>query len=295
MDPRELFAPAAFPDLVLALVAGLFGLVVGSFANVVIHRLPDRAADPAAEAPLWRSIGRAWTRVRRPRRSQCPRCAAPIRARDNLPVLSFLLLCGRCRDCGAPISWRYPAVEVGNGLLWGGLALSYGPSPAALVVMLLATALLALALIDLELQLLPDAITLPATAFGLGLAALASAGWFASWPLTLFESGAAAAGGYLAFWGIAAAWRRLRGVEALGQGDWKMAAMLGAFLGWQKLLLTVFVASLAGSLVGGALILSRRGGSQSRLPLGSFLGLAGIATLFAGDPLLAWYRSLFDV
>lgn len=300
MDLGEL-ASALVAQAVPVPVAFLFGLVIGSFANVVIHRLPERSAlaeppdgDVRHEPPLLRSIAAAWRRVRDPGRSRCPACGAPVRAYDNVPIASFLLLRGRCRDCHARISWRYPAVELGNGLLWAGLALGHGVG-RALPLMLFATALLALSLIDLELQILPDALTLPGVAAGLGLAALASGGLLPDWPLPLVAAAAAAAGGYAMFWLMAAAWRRLRGVEALGQGDWKMAAMLGAFLGWQPLLLTVFLATLSGSVAGGALILSGRGDRQSKLPLGTFLGFAGIAVLFVGEPLLAWYRGLIDV
>lgn len=289
------------PDALLVPAALLFGLVMGSFANVLIHRLPDRseAALEAPDPPLWRSLSQAWRRVAVPRRSGCPRCGSAIQGRDNIPLLSYLLLRGRCRACRAAISLRYPAVELANGSLWAALALIHGASARALVLMLLATVLLVLALIDLELQLLPDALTLPGTALGVAAAGLASAGLFPEWPIGLIAAAGgagrfggalpAAAGGYVLFWLVASAWRRLRGVEALGQGDWKMAAMLGAFLGWQKLLLTVFLATLSGSLAGVALMALGRGGGQSPLPLGTFLGLGGLAVLFAGDWLLAWY------
>jgi leader peptidase (prepilin peptidase)/N-methyltransferase len=250
-------------------VAALFGLVIGSFANVCVHRLPRR--ESVVTPP-----------------SRCPACSALIRPFDNVPVLSYLALRGRCRSCRTPISIRYPLVEAANAALFFLVAEVYGPTPRSLALLALATALLVLTLIDLDHQILPDVITLP----GIGAGVLASLlpGSGVSWK----ESLASAAGGYLVFAAVAVAWERLRGIEALGQGDWKMAAMLGAFLGWQSLLLTVFLATLLGSLTGGLLIAVRRGGMQSKLPLGSFLGLAALFVLLWGAPVIAWYRGLFD-
>lgn len=253
----------------------LVGLMVGSFANVCIHRLP-----------LGLSIVRP--------RSRCPRCHSPIRALDNVPVLSYLVLGARCRHCRAPISPRYPAVEVANGLAYMGVAVRLGATPIAVVDMAFITALLVLTLIDFDHQILPDVITLPGTAFAI---AASGAAWWFHWPGLPhpIESIASAAGGYLAFFAVAESYRRARGVEGLGQGDWKMAAMLGAILGWQKLLLTVLLAAVAGTVVGVALMALRRHTAQHPLPLGTFLGIAGIAVVFAGDALLAWYRSVFSL
>jgi leader peptidase (prepilin peptidase)/N-methyltransferase len=246
----------------------LAGLIVGSFANVCIHRLP-----------------RGESIVFPP--SRCPACAARITPWDNVPVVSFLLLRGRCRGCGARISWRYPAVESANGLLWLGLAVLRGPHLQTLVGLVLVSALLVLSLIDLEHQILPDVITLPGTVAGLAACLLPSS------PLRPLSALAAAVGGWLAFAVVATLYRRLRRVEGLGQGDWKMAAMLGAFLGWQKMLLTVLIASVAGTLVGLGLVAGRGRDLRHALPLGTFLGAAGIVVVFFGDPLLAWYRGLF--
>jgi len=246
-----------------ALVAGL---IVGSFANVCIHRIPQR-----------RSVVTP--------RSSCPHCDAPIRAWENVPILSYLALRGRCRACRAPIALRYPLVEAANGAMYFALARPMGPTPQAVVAMALVTALLVLSLIDYDHHLLPDLITLPGIALGLAASVLPG-------PPTPLGAAAAAAAGYLALFAVAKAYERTRGIEGLGQGDWKMTAMLGAFLGWEKLLLTVFVATLAGTLVG--LGLMAFGGRSSRhpLPLGTFLGLAGIAVVFAGQPVLDWYRGL---
>ena len=246
----------------------LLGLVVGSFANVCIHRLPR--GESIVSPP-----------------SRCPTCGTLIRARDNVPVVSWLLLRGRCRACRAPISWRYPAVEAANGLLWLALAAVFGPRPRTCVSMALVTALLVLGLIDLGHQILPDAITLPGTAAGLAASLLPGA------PAKPLSALAAAAFGWLAFAAVAKAYERVRGIEGLGQGDWKMAAMLGAFLGWPGMLLTVLLASVLGTLVGLAAIALRGRDMRYALPLGTFLGAAGIAVVFFGDAILAWYRGLF--
>ena len=174
-------------------------------------------------------------------------------------------------------------MELANGLLYLAVALRDGPTLRALVDMAFVTALLVLSLIDLDHQILPNVITLPGIAVGL-LASVALGGWEAG-----LRSALAAAAGYLAFWAIAAAYRRTRGVEGLGQGDWKLAAMLGAFLGWERMLVTILLASILGTIVGVALMVTRARSSQHPLPLGTFLGLAGIAVLFVGQPLVDWY------
>lgn len=290
------------------LMAGL-GLIVGSFANVCVHRLP-----------LGESVVRP--------RSRCPKCARPITALENVPVLSFLLLRGRCRGCALPISWRYPAVEALNGALWLGVALVRPPGPRAVLDAAFLTALLVLALIDAEHQILPDAITKPGVLAGLLGSFLPDA------LVTPLHSALAAAGGYLALAAVALTYRALRGEEGLGRGDWKMAAMLGAFLGWQPLLLTVFVASLGGTLAGlGLMAWSRlaapaaalpaidspasEGGTnapeagtpegqaadeavdwradqglKARLPLGTLLALGALPVYFAGHEVVVWYRGL---
>jgi leader peptidase (prepilin peptidase)/N-methyltransferase len=246
----------------------LLGLIVGSFANVCIYRLPRRESIVAPP-------------------SRCPSCGAPIRARDNVPVLGWLLLRGRCRECRAPISPRYPVVEAANGGLWLALAVARGPRAQTFVEMALVTALLVLGLIDLDHQILPDAITLPGVAVGLVASFLPAS------PVRPLGALLSAAGGWLAFAAVAKVYQRLRGVEGLGQGDWKMAAMLGAFLGWQPMLLTVLLAALAGTLVGLAAVAFRGRDMRHALPLGTFLGAAGIGVVFFGDPILSWYRGLF--
>jgi leader peptidase (prepilin peptidase) / N-methyltransferase len=259
----------ALPSVVFDLLALIMGLAVGSFANVCIHRIP-----------LGESV------VTPP--SRCPKCRALVRPFDNLPVLSWFWLRGRCRSCRAPISGRYPVVEATNGALYLGLAWVGGLSTWTLLAMPLATALLVLALIDLDHQLLPDVITLPGIAFGL------AASFVPGWPVGPWEAAGAAAGGYLALMFVARAyqWWAL-GEEGLGRGDWKMAALLGACLGWQKVLLVVLLASLGGTAVGVGVMVLGRGDRKSKLPLGTFLGAAGILVLFGGDRLLSWYSGFF--
>jgi leader peptidase (prepilin peptidase)/N-methyltransferase len=243
----------------------LFGMIVGSFANVCIYRLPR---------------GESLVRPR----SRCPACGAPIAALDNIPVLSWLFLGGRCRRCRGRISGRYPAVEMANGLLWMGIAASLGPTPRAVALMIFATAVLVLALIDLEHQLLPDVVTLPGIAFGVASSFLAES------PVTPLGSVLAAAGGFAALTLVNAAYRSARGTDGFGGGDPKMVAMIGAFLGWQGALLTVFVASVAGTVVGVGLMVFEGRNAQHKLPLGTFLALAALVVVFAGDPLVGWYR-----
>lgn len=243
----------------------LVGLIVGSFANVCIYRIPR---GQSVVTP----------------RSRCPGCGAPIAGFDNVPVLSWLALKGRCRRCRLPISARYPAVEAANGLLYLGLAASLGPTPRAIVLMAFATALLVLGLIDLEHQLLHDVITLPGAAVGVAAAFLPGS------PITPLGSCLAAAAGFAALTALNALYRATRGTDGFGGGDPKMLAMIGAFLGWQGGLLTLLLASLGGSLVGLALMAFQGKGAQHKLPLGTFLALGALVVVFAGDPFLAWYR-----
>jgi len=244
------------------------GLVVGSFANVCIHRLPrgESVVTP---------------------RSRCPQCASPIGVADNVPVLSYLALRGRCRRCGVRISPRYPAVEAANGLLYLALAASLGPAPRAFVLMAFTTAVLVLGLIDLEHQLLHDVITLPGIAVGFAASFLPGS------PVSPPGSFLAAACGFAALTAINVVYRAARGTDGFGGGDPKMVAMIGAFLGWQGALLAVFVASLTGTLVGLGLVAFQGRSARHKLPLGTFLALGALVVIFAGDPLLSWYKGFF--
>ena len=254
------------PQLLLDVYAALAGLIVGSYLNVVVHRLP-----------------RGLSTVRP--RSRCPACGAGIGARDNLPVVSWLLLRGRCRHCGTLIGWRYPVVELGTAALFVACLERFGPTLEAAVAALLGCLLLALAMIDAEHYLLPDRLTLPGIVVGLAVQP-----WIDWGGLVAAALGAALGGGLLlALWGV---WLLVRGEEGMGLGDAKMLAMIGAFLGWKGVLVTLFVGSLVGSAVGLGLIASGRGGMKSRLPFGVFLALGGGVALFWGRALVDAYLGI---
>jgi leader peptidase (prepilin peptidase) / N-methyltransferase len=249
---------------VIAAAAG--GLVVGSFLNVCIHRMP-RGVSVVFPA------------------SHCPACGAPIAPYDNVPVLAWIWLGGRCRVCRAPIPARYPAVEAANGLLWA-LAAWRAADPAGFFAgAWLSSACLALLFIDWDCQLLPDAITYPSLAAGLVLSLFRRDLGFGQALLgALFGAGLLAA--------ASLAYHGLTGREGLGWGDVKMLGMIGAFLGPAGVLITLLFASLAGSLVGIALMLLRGATMKFRLPLGCFLAAAAVFAFFFGPRLLDLYRSL---
>lgn len=250
------------PVLALSCVL-LLGLLVGSFANVCIHRIPlaESVVSP---------------------RSRCPKCRRAIAAWDNVPLLSWLILRGKCRDCHAPISVRYPFVELTNGVFYGLIGWLHGINGRSVAQMALVTILLILALIDLDHRILPNIVTLPGIAFGLAAAVVAP-------PPGLLESALSAAGMYAVFALIARLYERLRGIEGLGQGDWKMAAMLGAFLGWQGSLFAVFAGAALGAITGGLMIAVAKKDSKYALPFGTFLALGGFAAILVGEPVLTWY------
>ncbi len=233
------------------------GLVVGSYLNVVAYRLP-----------------RGLSTVRP--RSRCPWCAGSIRARDNIPVVSWVALHGRCRRCAAPISWRYPTVEAATGLLFLACALRFGASPQAATGALFCALLTALALIDLDHYLLPDRLTLPGVAAGVVLSP-----WLpASGPLESL-TGAVIGAGILIL--VINVWYWLRGEEGMGLGDVNMLAMIGAFLGWRGALQTLMVGAVLGAVTGLALVATGRLQLRSRLPFGLFLAAGGVVVLLLGD------------
>jgi leader peptidase (prepilin peptidase)/N-methyltransferase len=271
--------------------AALLGLVVGSFLNVVVVRLP------AGE-----SLGG---------RSACPRCGAMIAARDNVPLLSFAVLGGRCRRCRARISWRYPLIEAGTAAAFVAAVLRFGLTPAVALASALLAALIAITAIDLEHQIIPDAITLPGMAIGLALAPLTGlavrpadlppAGWAgpiadalttarAAWPGAFADAalGLVVCGGLFLAVMAASGWWYSRSHPGLpggmGMGDVKLAAMLGAFLGWRLGLYALFVAVMAGGAVAAALLLAGRKGRKDAVPFGPFLALGGAAALLVDPP-----------
>lgn len=243
--------------------AAILGLVVGSFLNVVIHRLPR--GESLSFPP-----------------SRCPRCGAAIRWYDNVPVLSYLFLAGRCRDCRAPISPRYPLVEAATGLLFFAATLKLPQWLWVFHAVVLGSLCLALALIDLEHMILPDALTLPGVALGLLFA------WLGG-PTPFLPAVIGAVLGAALPLSIIWAYRWLRGVEGMGLGDVKLLAMLGAFLGWQGMLLTLALAAVAGALVGVGLIVLGKGSRQTELPFGTFLCAAAVGVLFWGEKLLTFW------
>ncbi len=250
------------PLVVEVAAAGIVGAVVGSFLNVCIFRMP-----------LGRSV--VWPG------SVCAKCSRPLAWYENIPVLSFLVLRARCRTCGAPISWQYPIVEAVTAAMFAFLYWSLGPTLLFLSRAVFGSALVTLFAIDLEHHLLPNAITLPGIVIGFVFSVFTEPGWLAS------LIGILAGGGVL--WGIAEAYFRIRHEEGLGMGDVKMLGMIGAFLGWKLMLLTLVLASVAGSVIGVALIVSKRGDMKYALPFGTFLALGAAAAMTAGPKILSWY------
>lgn len=241
----------------------IFGLVIGSFLNVCIHRLP------AAQS------------IVHPR-SRCPQCGHLIRAYDNIPVLSYVLLRGRCRDCGARISPRYPVVELLSGAFAAMTVSRFGLDWTGAVVYVLIAAFLVITFIDIDHRIIPDMITLPGIPIGLA----ASFGPGLVSPLEALI-GVLAGGGslFLVAWGYQLIAKR----EGMGGGDIKLLAMVGAFIGWQGVLFTIFVASLSGTLTGITLMFRRQGDMKLAVPFGPFLAVGAIAYLFIGPELMAWY------
>ncbi|QGT77671.1 prepilin peptidase [Guyparkeria halophila] len=276
------------------IVASLFGLLVGSFLNVVINRLPVmmerewkrecRAllADEGSETQVPEEEGEPFNLVQP--RSRCPSCGTPIRAWQNIPVISWLWLRGRCAKCRAPIAWQYPAVELAGALLAGLAAWHFGPTALALAVFLFSWALLAASIIDLKTQLLPDVFTLPLLWLGLLLPIVLD-----DYHLSLDQAVLGAVFGYLALWSVYWLFRLLTGKEGMGFGDFKLLAALGAWLGWQMLPLVILFSALAGSVIGIAMILLLRHDRRIPIPFGPYLAIAGLVALYLGEPIMTAY------
>jgi leader peptidase (prepilin peptidase)/N-methyltransferase len=274
----------------IAIVIFLFGLTIGSFLNVCILRIP------VAESVVLP-------------RSHCPSCGTPIKPYDNIPVVSWLVLGGRCRRCKARISAMYPMVELATGLLFLACYRVFGPDAEALKWAIFAALLIVLTITDLRQRILPDKVNF----IGLGLGLLLSlfthpvdgtAMWLANrlfdYPppeavLSFADAliGAGVASGLL--WLVAEGYFRARGREGMGLGDVKMMAMAGAFLGVQRALLTILLGSLLGSLIGVAVIAIGRKGRDFELPFGTFLGAGAMLVVFFGSPALDWYRAFAHV
>lgn len=261
----------------LSVFAFAMGAIVGSFLNVVIHRYP-----------IEESI------VFPP--SRCPECRARIRWFDNVPILSYLWLRGRCRDCRAPISPRYPLVELANGLFYLAIFLHTGPTPGFLLIAAFVSMIVVLIYIDAEIQILPDVVDLPGIAVGITIGALGLGNVYPA--ITVSSSIVDALIGALAGAGIIvaviAAYWLIRRVEGMGQGDIKMLAMIGAGLGWRAVPGVLLLAAVCGTLIGVPIALRSDRGMQLPLPFGVFLGVATLAVLFFGQTLSEWYFLLLN-
>jgi leader peptidase (prepilin peptidase)/N-methyltransferase len=248
------------------LVAGVLGLSVGSFLNVCIYRLP---LDQSLAFPA----------------SHCPSCRRTLRWFENVPVLAWLVLRGRCRTCRAPISAVYPLVELFTGAMFAWAAWQYGPSLLLVSRLLFGCMLVVLFFIDLRHRILPNVITVGGTIIGFILSFVTPPGWLSSLIGLVI-------GGLIPLL-LAEVYYRLRGVEGLGMGDVKMLALIGAFLGWQLVLLTLAVGSMLGSLVGVGLILAKRGDMKLALPFGTFLAIAALVAAAVGEPIVQWYVGFY--
>ena len=249
----------------LVTLAAVYGLVVGSFANAWAWRLAHGE-----------SILRG--------RSHCPACGHTIRARDNVPVVSWLLLRGRCRDCGAPIHWRYPLGEATMALLWAAVALADGLGWLLLPHLLFVAALVLVSQVDLEIRILPDVVVLPVAAAGLVLMPLLGQG-----PWWQYPAAGVGAAGFL--WLVSEAYFRLRHVEGMGFGDVKLALCMGAYLG-VAVVPALFLGFVGGALVGVAVIAARKGDAKTALPFGPFLAAGAVLALFFGRWLIDAYLGL---
>jgi len=247
----------------LNIVAFVFGALIGSFLNVCIWRIPEE------KSIVFPS-------------SHCPKCGKSIRPFDNIPVLSWLILRGRCRDCGEPISPRYPLVEILTALLSLAMFWQYGPSLEYLAAFLFAAVLVVITFIDFDHQIIPDVISLPGIPVFFLLAVFVMGIGFVESILGILIGG-----GFLYL--IAVGYELLTKREGMGGGDIKLLAMIGAFVGWKGVLFTIFVASLSGSLAGLALMLHSHEGMKLAVPFGPFLAVGALGYLFIGPEVMDWY------
>jgi leader peptidase (prepilin peptidase)/N-methyltransferase len=247
-------------------VLAILGLTIGSFLNVCVHRIPrhESLMHPG---------------------SRCPRCGYALRWFDNIPIVSYALLRGRCRKCGEHIALRYPALEILTVALFLAHGATFGWTALLIPRLLFACAMVVLFAIDLEHHLLPDVITLPGIVLGLLFSTVLPPGVIDA------VIGVLIGGGVL--WLIGEAYFRYSGQEGMGGGDVKMLAMIGAFLGWKLVLVTLVLSSVMGSLVGGIMIATKRGGMKYALPYGTFLALGALAASLAGVRMLEWYLGFY--
>jgi len=248
----------------IVLMCGILGLMIGSFANVCVYRIPrgESVAFPG---------------------SHCPICKHDIAWYDNIPLFSWLILGGKCRHCSGSISGRYPFLEALMGISWAWLAYHYGFNPLLLQAIVLISLLWILTLIDLETGLLPNVLTLPGIVVGL---------LFAWWFGFFVEAAIGAVAGYGVFWLVARFFLLMTGKEGMGYGDFKLLAMLGAFMGWQALPFIVFASSFVGAIVGIAYLKLADKDRQTQIPFGPYLALAGMLYFLWGEQFLQWYMVL---
>lgn len=274
----------------ISVVVFIVGLVVGSFLNVCIVRLP-----------------RGGSVVTPP--SHCPRCRSGIKFYDNIPLISFLLLRGKCRSCGEPISWRYPLVELVNALFYVWIVREFWIGGEAFLMMAICSSLIVITVIDYDHLIIPDSITLPGMLIGLSLAPFFMTPLGDPLPFHL-ESLFPHAGPYLTgflnsliglllgggpLFAIGWLWEKLRHVEAMGGGDVKLMGMVGSFLGWKGALLTIMLGALAGSLVGVLLIALKRHNMGKLIPFGPFLAVGAVASMLYGPDIISWYLGLIRI
>lgn len=281
------------PEIVAYIFVFVFGAIVGSFLNVVIHRVPNE------ESIVFPN-------------SACPNCKTPIKAYDNIPLFGWLMLRGKCRSCGMPISPRYPAVELLNALLFLLVYWQIGLSPMLPVYLAFVSAMVALIFIDAEHMILPNVITYPLLAIALLIRIIFpivfAENYFSdtvffpatylagqpAWLVSLFGAvvGALVGGGSL--WLVGAVWKALRGVDAMGLGDVKMMLGVGALLGWRLAFLSIFLGAFAGAIIGIAVIAKQKEKDmQTQIPFGIFLGTGSILALLFGERLISWYIGTF--
>ncbi len=274
--------------LFFVVLCGIIGLMVGSFLNVVIHRLPKMLEQgwlqQCAELNGNTTENTPSYNLLVPR-SACPHCGHKIGALENIPLISYLLLRGKCRGCGTAISARYPIVEALSGVLSAYAAWHFGFGLAALAALLFIWALLALTFIDADTQLLPDDITLPLLWLGL---LFNLSGTFTD----LHSSVIGAVVGYLTLWVVYWLFKLVTGKDGMGYGDFKLLAAIGAWLGWQMLPLVILLSSLVGAVVGITLIVAARHGRNIPIPFGPYLAGGGLIALFWGQPLTQGYLQL---
>ena len=287
----EMFHILQSSPLLFAIMCAVLGLMVGSFLNVVIHRLPKmleigwqqqcaelRGEDPAPFTPYNLMVPR----------SACPQCNHAISAWENIPVVSYLLLHGKCKGCGTAISPRYPIIEAVSGILCAYAAWHFGFGWTVAGALLLIWALLALTAIDFDTQLLPDDITLPLLWLGLLLNLM---GVFTD----LYSAVVGAMVGYLALWSVYWLFKLATGKEGMGYGDFKLLAALGAWMGWQMLPLIIMLSSMVGAVVGITLIVATKHGRNVPIPFGPYLAGGGLIALFWGQTLTQVYLQLLAV